>query len=157
MQGNSSDAWEVGVNKYVFAVGPVMKSQSNLQTGFLKMLYLAVLQIFEKENWLEANKSVQLAVGRVDWRTNRRMQLEGILGSGLVSERQAVLNRVVVLRQSQNYLIQLSFWAQHTHTNDQSFCFVLFHFTVWATGRICHTQSVIWVVSVLLWTLYCSG
>lgn len=117
MQGNSSDAWEVGVNKYLFAGGPVMKSQSNLQTGFLKMFYLAVLPICVKENWLEANKSVQLAVGRVDWRTNRRMQLQGILGLGLVLS----LGEAKVI---------WSNWAfepnTHIHVykpNDQSFCF----------------------------------
>lgn len=121
MQGNSADAWKVGINKCLFAEGPIIKSQWILQTGFLKMLYLAELQISEKENWLEANKFVQLVVGRDDWRTRRRTQL---LVLGAASERQAEVFQLVVL----NDLIQLSFRAQHTHTharkpNDHCCCF----------------------------------
>lgn len=142
MQGNSADAWKVGINTFLFAEGPIMKSQWILQTGFLKMLYLAELQISEKENWLEANKFVQLVVGRDDWRTRRRTQLGGLLVLGAASERQAEVFQLVVLGWSQNDLIQLSFRAQHTHTHMRaSQTIFFFNFIVWATGRISHTTK----------------
>lgn len=156
MQGNSADAWKVGINKFLFAEGPIMKSQWILQTGFLKMLYLAELQISEKENWWEANKFVQLVVGRDDWWTRRRTQLGGLLVLGAASERQAEVFQLVVLGWSQNDLIQLRFRAQHTHThagkpNDHSFCFFFKLYCVSNRQNQSHhqVQCAIWVVSVL--------